>query len=141
MLICLFFVKQKTAYDMRISYWSSNVCSYDLAVPASVLPIGGGGERSFSIPRQIEFTRAARPRYGLTSAPGRLSSRRVPSLCSGKMTRTAADRLSMPQDAFTGAKNPGTRRLYEFIVGLQSNDIAGRRSEENKAENKSLKSN
>src|SRR3546814_3001667 len=30
---CLFlFVKQKTAYEMRISDWSSDVCSSDLAV-------------------------------------------------------------------------------------------------------------
>src|SRR3546814_20929126 len=27
----LFFFKQKTAYEMRISYWSSDVCSSDLA--------------------------------------------------------------------------------------------------------------
>src|SRR3546814_3667635 len=27
----LFFVKQKTAYEMRISDWSSDVCSSDLA--------------------------------------------------------------------------------------------------------------
>src|SRR3546814_3420186 len=28
-----FFVKQKTAYDMRISDWSSDVCSSDLYAP------------------------------------------------------------------------------------------------------------
>src|SRR3546814_3012859 len=28
-----FFFKQKTAYEMRISDWSSDVCSSDLAVP------------------------------------------------------------------------------------------------------------
>src|SRR3546814_4869897 len=27
---CVFFVKQKTAYEMRISDWSSDVCSSDL---------------------------------------------------------------------------------------------------------------
>src|SRR3546814_3161987 len=27
---CFFFFKQKTAYEMRISYWSSDVCSSDL---------------------------------------------------------------------------------------------------------------
>src|SRR3546814_2952058 len=27
---CLFFFKQKTAYEMRISDWSSDVCSSDL---------------------------------------------------------------------------------------------------------------
>src|SRR3546814_8968023 len=29
-----FFFKQKTAYEMRISDWSSDVCSSDLPVPA-----------------------------------------------------------------------------------------------------------
>src|SRR3546814_9070069 len=28
--ICVFFFKQKTAYEMRISDWSSDVCSSDL---------------------------------------------------------------------------------------------------------------
>src|SRR3546814_9856537 len=28
--ICIFFFKQKTAYEMRISDWSSDVCSSDL---------------------------------------------------------------------------------------------------------------
>src|SRR3546814_1586340 len=27
---CIFFFKQKTAYERRISYWSSDVCSSDL---------------------------------------------------------------------------------------------------------------
>src|SRR3546814_9278231 len=33
---CFFFFKQKTAYEMRISDWSSDVCSSDLQVPAHV---------------------------------------------------------------------------------------------------------
>src|SRR3546814_5481383 len=31
MVLCFFFFKQKTAYEMRISDWSSDVCSSDLA--------------------------------------------------------------------------------------------------------------
>src|SRR3546814_13810357 len=31
-LCCCFFFKQKTAYEMRISDWSSDVCSSDLAL-------------------------------------------------------------------------------------------------------------
>src|SRR3546814_2322939 len=31
LLCCFFFFKQKTAYEMRISDWSSDVCSSDLA--------------------------------------------------------------------------------------------------------------
>src|SRR3546814_6819008 len=30
-LVCVFFFKQKTAYEMRISDWSSDVCSSDLS--------------------------------------------------------------------------------------------------------------
>src|SRR3546814_10902486 len=33
-----FFVKQKTAYELRISDWSSDVCSSDLLVPSPVNP-------------------------------------------------------------------------------------------------------
>src|SRR3546814_7067950 len=40
MLFSFFFFKQKTAYDMRISDWSSDVCSSDLffrdAFPAQI---------------------------------------------------------------------------------------------------------
>src|SRR3546814_15049895 len=32
MLLCFFFFKQKTAYEMRISDWSSDVCSSDLVI-------------------------------------------------------------------------------------------------------------
>src|SRR3546814_15113930 len=35
MILFFFFFKQKTAYEMRISDWSSDVCSSDLAAPLS----------------------------------------------------------------------------------------------------------
>src|SRR3546814_10175978 len=34
-VLLFFFFKQKTAYEMRISDWSSDVCSSDLAFPAA----------------------------------------------------------------------------------------------------------
>src|SRR3546814_4265833 len=37
-----FFFKQKTAYEMRISDWSSDVCSSDLPSMASIIDVGGG---------------------------------------------------------------------------------------------------
>src|SRR3546814_13500622 len=43
MVIVFFFFKQKTAYEMRISDWSSDVCSSDLRFgPVAII----GGERS-----------------------------------------------------------------------------------------------
>src|SRR3546814_2040092 len=38
-----FFFKQKTAYEMRISDWSSDVCSSDLV--GAGRRVGGGGQR------------------------------------------------------------------------------------------------
>src|SRR3546814_5761561 len=37
-MVLVFFFKQKTAYEMRISDWSSDVCSSDL-VPQSTVPL------------------------------------------------------------------------------------------------------
>src|SRR3546814_5272272 len=37
-LLFVFFFKQKTAYEMRISDWSSDVCSSDLLLPAPAPP-------------------------------------------------------------------------------------------------------
>src|SRR3546814_3987796 len=37
-VLCFFF-KQKTAYEMRISDWSSDVCSSDLLVPRGILAL------------------------------------------------------------------------------------------------------
>src|SRR3546814_7799632 len=37
MFSCFFFFKQKTAYEMRISDWSSDVCSSDLIAAAAPL--------------------------------------------------------------------------------------------------------
>src|SRR3546814_10766691 len=41
MFVVFFFFKQKTAYEMRISDWSADVCSSDLRFPmADVAPQG-----------------------------------------------------------------------------------------------------
>src|SRR3546814_1997294 len=37
--MCFFFFKQKTAYEMRISDWSSDVCSSDLATGQHASPL------------------------------------------------------------------------------------------------------
>src|SRR3546814_2524565 len=41
--VCVFFFKQKTAYEMRISDWSSDVCSSDLSQAARGERGGAGG--------------------------------------------------------------------------------------------------
>src|SRR3546814_2789367 len=51
--MCLFFFKQKTAYEMRISDWSSDVCSSDLAIPANA-----GTQRLQTLEAQRQFVPA-----------------------------------------------------------------------------------
>src|SRR3546814_7623018 len=48
-----FFVKQNTAYEMRISDWSSDVCSSDLEDAAEMLAVG----KNLRLIRQVRPTR------------------------------------------------------------------------------------
>src|SRR3546814_9330451 len=41
--LCFFFFKQKTAYELRISDWSSDVCSSDLRDVWRIKAAGAGG--------------------------------------------------------------------------------------------------
>src|SRR3546814_10073357 len=43
-MFCVFFCKQKTAYEMRISDWSSDVCSSDLAAALGTQERDGAGD-------------------------------------------------------------------------------------------------
>src|SRR3546814_19370377 len=45
----LFFIKQKTAYELRISDWSSDVCSADLHLRAGELQHVGGHRAPFGL--------------------------------------------------------------------------------------------
>src|SRR6266851_3793868 len=79
------------------------------------------------MPSAADAAMAAMARYGLASAPGRRHSRRHSSGWSGlAIARTAHERFSTPHVALTGANQPGTRRLYELMVGLRRRDAAGR---------------
>src|SRR3546814_10202650 len=46
MFMCFFFFQQKTAYEMRISDWSSDVCSSDLASATADASATGGDTSS-----------------------------------------------------------------------------------------------
>src|SRR3546814_2472700 len=53
MFVYLFFFKQNTAYDIRISDWSSDVCSSDLDAPIAMLARRGLGQ--WNVGEDIEF--------------------------------------------------------------------------------------
>src|SRR3546814_5684630 len=53
-IIGFFFFKQKTAYEMRISDWSSDVCSSDL--PKDVPIAVGNGGKPFVEGHRVDFS-------------------------------------------------------------------------------------
>src|SRR3546814_6867806 len=65
-VVCFFFFKQKTAYEMRISDWSSDVCSSDLCW--CVRPKRYGDPCQRSIPATHK-SRPWRPGYAARSIP------------------------------------------------------------------------
>src|SRR3546814_19175715 len=78
MLLFFFFFKQKTAYEMRISDWSSDVCSSDLACGSAAADRGSGARL-----RTTGWSAAERPRRveRRRRAAGRSEERRVGKEC------------------------------------------------------------
>src|SRR3546814_7713863 len=89
-----FFFKQKTAYELRISDWSSDVCSSDLEETRLVVMLvmrmvgmamdgcSGCDIGHFMGPRSISSSSPAR-RRGSRRAPWRSEERRVGKECVG----------------------------------------------------------
>src|SRR3546814_6328075 len=79
---CLFFFffKQKTAYEMRISDWSSDVCSSDL-LPLAVIfvPTGDGFDKE--ITRPVIVNHATLTEGQFVFSVGRSEERRVGKEC------------------------------------------------------------
>src|SRR3546814_4044585 len=90
-LFLFFFFKQKTAYEMRISDWSSDVCSSDLMVsPLKETPERPQIDLSVAVGNGDSFSHALR-RAGVSES----GTAKVADLVSGIIT--------------TGALTPGTR--------------------------------
>src|SRR3546814_18003116 len=106
LLICFFFFKQKTAYERRISDWSSDVCSSDLVPPRSAMPatgrLPGPGSSSWN-------------RVRLSPAPGPTSgcpSHRTKLRCWLPSLRRARDRP-------TSCKQIGSASCRERVLPSQ----------------------
>src|SRR3546814_9670312 len=79
LLLLVFFFKQKTAYEMRISGWSSDVCSSDLTLtPSLTSPLSPDGTAPFAPPLFLPVANESRP--------AALSEDAAPSTVSGSKT-------------------------------------------------------
>src|SRR3546814_10264769 len=66
--MCFFFFKQKTAYEMRISDWSSDVCSSDLPEGARPVAVAAHGDRPAGGPAGGGRRGGGRLRHGVLRA-------------------------------------------------------------------------
>src|SRR6266498_2168181 len=82
------------------------------------LSSGWPGSILFSTPSRPAISIAANARYGLQlGSGGRNSTRLAFGDAEYIGIRHAAERFRREYARFTGASNPGTRRLYELVVG------------------------
>src|SRR3546814_19160283 len=108
-LFLVFFFKQKTAYEMRISDWSSDVCSSDLENPA------GRGEKTSAccsdgaLPYLMSRQRMNRPgacRQRPCTGKGDACLGRLPARAARAVPRPAG---TSREDATAGAALPRPR--------------------------------
>src|SRR3546814_8520837 len=76
-LFVFFFFKQKTAYEMRISDWSSDVCSSDLNGQAAAKYLAMIRRNFFNSPQLNERERMAFVLAGYNMGPQRVQSMRA----------------------------------------------------------------
>src|SRR3546814_8015483 len=128
-----FFFKQKRAYEMRISDWSSDVCSSDLT------NVGGG--RWPRCPKRCRRRTATQSRRRARAADARLQPPMKVSNSSFTFSTTMTDAITQASDASHGAitKRPiFSRSVTKRTSGITANGSCIDRSEEHTAELQSL---
>src|SRR3546814_7397411 len=105
-MLFFFCFKQKTAYEMRISDWSSDVCSSDLASDALYMPYAERQERDVAQMR----------RQQMLSLPSTLEYANIPGLSAelvGKLSTVRPANLDQASriDGMTPAARPEERRV------------------------------
>src|SRR3546814_7797933 len=124
MYVCFFFFfKQKTAYEMRISDWSSDVCSSDLdwSLPRHSTDAAGRGQ-----PRRHRWPRLARNGAGTNQSAAKKMDSWVSPTCP-KATSTSRLATTHSENNLHQGKSVGVRasatdhsRSEEHTSKLQS---------------------
>src|SRR3546814_5437642 len=92
-VVVFFFFKQKTAYEMRISDWSSDVCSSDLVKPGIEVRSRRVGGATYQVPVEVRPDRAQALaiRWLITAARSR-SETTMAARLSGELLDAANNR-------------------------------------------------
>src|SRR3546814_7507023 len=110
----MFFFKQKTAYEMRISDWSSDVCSSDLAHD-----LGSGAGQADLLVQDLRFGEALQPEDLTRVALGVVAN--VQGAVSGT-GQIRWDRNSVSSDGRFGTQDMSLAAAFGPVTGL-SGDI------------------
>src|SRR3546814_9374805 len=129
MSFLFFFFKQKTTYDVRISDWSSDVCSSDLSIWLGGQPVFAGSRYADLSETALHYIggllRHAPALMALCAPPVNSYHRLVPgfeapvNLAYSQRKRSAACRIPMYSPS-TGAQRVEFRRTEEHPSELQS---------------------
>src|SRR3546814_5613747 len=102
-VLFVFFFKQKTAYEVRISDWSSDVCSSDLMIPSGMI-------------ERIEIvTGGAAAIYGADAVTG----------AANIITRKNIDGLEMSATTGFTQGGGGSKSQVSFVAGNYFSDARG----------------
>src|SRR3546814_5661538 len=133
-VVIFFFFKQKTAYELRISDWSSDVCSSDLMVQTLMVESFQNSQRIVSVGRESiglrsdfilkteirEFQSEAfsnQVRVGIDAKLVKMPERKIVAAKEFRKARPAnVDDMSSVIESFDGALGSTLRRLVEWTL-------------------------
>src|SRR3546814_7400270 len=128
MINCLFFFfKQKTAYEMRISDWSSDVCSSDLprrGQGRAVVAAAGGQSRGRRGLTACGAVAAARRRRDLAGEAGRDCAARPPAT----VARRGIDRPAQARSEEHTSELQSLMRISYAVFSLKKQNKTTRRT-------------
>src|SRR3546814_4644618 len=129
----VFFFKQKTAYEMRISDWSSDVCSSDLSRERAA---AGAPHQASRRPRTAAgrpFLPPSRASSGRAAAPPRPSPiaafRGATASCEGRSEEHTSELQSLMRISYAVFCLKKKTKLHEFSQQQAANNQCATRSE------------
>src|SRR3546814_1817830 len=96
-MLCIFFFKQKTAYEMRISDWSSDVCSSDLFAQSGGVAVTDELSEAAALSGAPELSASATARPPASKFERRLSEASLAARRSGEIAARPAARATPPR--------------------------------------------
>src|SRR3546814_9536309 len=129
--IVFVFFKQKTAYEMRISDWSSDVCSsdlqiYDLARLRELVDVGrtmveGALDTSESVDPQAQIEEAETALYRVAGGEAEMGS--VKSFSAASLTALQAAERALNSGGHLSGITTGIASINAKIGGMHNSDL------------------